>query len=158
MLEISQNLGGHAKHPLYTPKFPQLWINLMIKNWQIIFPKVIYRTPPENAFMNGYFYFYCVVKCGNRALGINEQIKKSSRTQKRTQTHHCCKVIEALWGTRTKRISKESPLGPMTCESGRTKSRRIEWSRNKSEVNEQQRKTWLRNQEWRTTETWMSKT
>jgi hypothetical protein len=48
----------------------------MIKNRQIIFPKVIYRTPPENAFMNVYFYFYCVVKCGNRALGINERIKK----------------------------------------------------------------------------------
>ena len=48
----------------------------MIKNCQIIFPKVIYRTPPENAFMNVYFYFYSVVKCGNRALGINERIKK----------------------------------------------------------------------------------
>jgi hypothetical protein len=48
----------------------------MIKNRQIIFPKVIYRTPPENAFMNVYFYFYSVVKCGNRALGINERIKK----------------------------------------------------------------------------------
>jgi hypothetical protein len=48
----------------------------MIKNRQIIFPKVIYRTPPENAFMNVYFYFYCVVKCGNRALGIDERIKK----------------------------------------------------------------------------------
>jgi hypothetical protein len=47
----------------------------MIKNCQIIFPKVVRRTPPENAFMNAYFYFYCVVKCGNRALGINEQIK-----------------------------------------------------------------------------------
>jgi hypothetical protein len=58
-----------------TPKFPQLWINFMIKNCQIIFPKVIYRTPPENAFMNGYFYFNCVVKCGNRGHGINEHIK-----------------------------------------------------------------------------------
>jgi hypothetical protein len=48
----------------------------MIKNHQIIFPKGVYRTPPENAFMNVYFYFYCVVKCGNRALGINERIKK----------------------------------------------------------------------------------
>jgi hypothetical protein len=37
---------------------------------------VVYRTPPENAFMNVYFYFYSVVKCGNRALGINEWIKK----------------------------------------------------------------------------------
>jgi hypothetical protein len=59
----------------------------MIKNCQIIFPKGVYRTPPENAFMNGYFYFYCVVKCGNHALGIHERIKKSSRTQKQTQTH-----------------------------------------------------------------------
>jgi hypothetical protein len=25
--------------------------------------------------MNGYFYLYCVVKCGNCALGINEHIK-----------------------------------------------------------------------------------
>ncbi len=66
----------------------------MIKNCQIIFPKVIYRTPPQNAFMNVYFYFYSVVKCGNCALGINEPIKKSSRTQKRTQTHHCREVIE----------------------------------------------------------------
>jgi hypothetical protein len=48
----------------------------MIKNRQIIFPKVVYRTPPENAFMNVYFYFYCVVKRGNRALSINECIKK----------------------------------------------------------------------------------
>jgi hypothetical protein len=48
----------------------------MIKNRQIIFPKVVYRTPPENAFMNVYFYFYSVVKCGNHALGINERIKK----------------------------------------------------------------------------------
>jgi hypothetical protein len=58
------------------PVFPQLWIYFMIKNRQIIFPKVVYRTPPENAFMNVYFYFYSVVKCGNRALGINERIKK----------------------------------------------------------------------------------
>ncbi len=70
----------------------------MIKNCLIIFPKGVYRTPPENAFMNVYFYFYCVVKCGNRALGINEWIKKSSRTQKRTQTHHCCEVIEGPAG------------------------------------------------------------
>jgi hypothetical protein len=41
-----------------------------------------------------YFYFYCVVKCGNRALGINERIKKSSQTQKWTQTHNCREVIE----------------------------------------------------------------
>jgi hypothetical protein len=27
----------------------------MIKNRQIIFPKVVYRTPPENAYMNEYF-------------------------------------------------------------------------------------------------------
>jgi hypothetical protein len=59
------------------PVFPQLWIYFMIKNCQIIFPKVVYRTPPENAFMNVYFYFYSVVKCGNRALGINERIKKN---------------------------------------------------------------------------------
>jgi hypothetical protein len=68
--------GCHAEHPLYAPKFPQLWTYFMIKNRQIIFPKVVYRTPPENAFMNVYFYFYSVVKCGNRALGINERIKK----------------------------------------------------------------------------------
>jgi hypothetical protein len=63
MLEISQKPGGkgcHAEHPLYTPIFPQLC-----------------RTPPENAFMNVYFYFYCVVKCGNCTLGINERIKKN---------------------------------------------------------------------------------
>jgi hypothetical protein len=42
--------------PLYTPPiFPQLWIYFMIKNRQIIFPKVIYRTRPQNAFMNAYF-------------------------------------------------------------------------------------------------------
>jgi hypothetical protein len=34
------------------------------------------QNTPENAFMNEYFYFYCVVKCGNCALGINERIKK----------------------------------------------------------------------------------
>jgi hypothetical protein len=44
------------------------------------------------------------------------------------------------------------------CESRRTESRRNEWSRNESEVDEQQRETWLKNQEWRTSETWMSKT
>jgi hypothetical protein len=55
----------------------------MIKNHQIIFRKGVRRTPPENGFMNAYFYFYCVDKCGNRhALGIHERIKKSSRTQK----------------------------------------------------------------------------
>jgi hypothetical protein len=37
--------------------------DFMIKNRQIILPKGVYRTPPENAFMNVYFYFYCVVKC-----------------------------------------------------------------------------------------------
>jgi hypothetical protein len=46
----------------------------------------------------------------------------------------------------------------MQCKSRRTESRRNKWSRNKSEVDEQQRETWLKNQEWRTTETWMSKT
>jgi hypothetical protein len=98
MLEISQKPGEMGVRPntLYTPpKFPHLWIYFMIKNCQIIFPKGVYRTPPENAFMNEYFYFYCVVKCGNRALDIHEQIKKSSWTQKRTQTHHCRKVIES---------------------------------------------------------------
>ena len=86
---------GVTPNTLYTaPKFPQLWIYFMIKNCQIIFPKGVRRTPPENPLMNVYFYFYCVVKCGNRALGIDERIKKSSRTQKQTQTHHCCQVIE----------------------------------------------------------------
>ncbi len=33
----------------------------MIKNCQIIFPKGVHRTPPENASMNGYFYIYCDV-------------------------------------------------------------------------------------------------
>jgi hypothetical protein len=46
----------------------------------------------------------------------------------------------------------------MKCESRRTESRRNEWSRSKSEVDEQQRETWLKNQEWRMTEMWMSKT
>jgi hypothetical protein len=32
----------------------------------------------------------------------------------------------------------------MKCESRRTDSRRNEWSRNKSEVDEQQRETWLK--------------
>jgi hypothetical protein len=79
MLEISQKLGGKGVMPntLYTPPiFPQLWIYFMIKNCQIIIPKGVCRTHPENAFMNAYFYFYCVVKCGNHALGINECIKK----------------------------------------------------------------------------------
>jgi hypothetical protein len=35
-------------------------------------PKRCPQKTPENAFMNGYFYIYCVAKCGNRALGINE--------------------------------------------------------------------------------------
>jgi hypothetical protein len=90
---------GVTPNTLYTPPiFPQLCIYFMIKNCQIIFLKVVYRTPPENAFMHVYFYFYSVVKCGNCALGINERIKKSSRTQKRTQTHHCRKVIEGSPG------------------------------------------------------------
>jgi hypothetical protein len=88
--EARSNVGSFSKprgemgvrpNTLYTPPiFPQLWIYFMIKNRQIIFGKSVHRTPPENAFMNVYFYFYCVVKCGNRALGINEQIKKSSQT------------------------------------------------------------------------------
>jgi hypothetical protein len=45
----------------------------MIKNCQIIFQKGVNRIPPENTFMNGYFYIYCVVKCGNHALGMNEK-------------------------------------------------------------------------------------
>jgi hypothetical protein len=88
--------GGIGVRPntLYTrPIFPELCIYFMIKNCQIVFPKGVYRTPPENAFMNGYFYFYCVVKCPLRAFCIHEQIKKSSPTQKRTQTHHCREVI-----------------------------------------------------------------
>jgi hypothetical protein len=69
---------GVTPNTLYTPPiFPQLWIYFMIKNRQIIFRKGVRRTPPENAFMNVYFYFYSVVKCGNRALGINERIKKN---------------------------------------------------------------------------------
>jgi hypothetical protein len=84
--EARSNVGNFSKpggkrgvtpNTLYTAtKFRQLCIYFMIKNRQIIFPKVVYWTPPENAFMNGYFYFYSVVKCGNRALGINERIKK----------------------------------------------------------------------------------
>jgi hypothetical protein len=106
--EAWSNVGNFSKpggkrgvtlNTLYTPpKFPQLWIYFMIKNCQIIFPKGVRRTPPENPLMNVYFYFYCVVKCGNRALGIDERIKKSSRTQKQTQTHHCCEVIEGPVG------------------------------------------------------------
>jgi hypothetical protein len=47
---------GVTLNTLYTPpKFPHLWIYFMIKNHQIIFPKGVRRTPPENAFMNGYF-------------------------------------------------------------------------------------------------------
>jgi hypothetical protein len=68
---------GVTPNTLYTPQvFPQLWIFFMIKNHQIIFRKGVRRTPPENAFMNEYFYFYCVVKCGNHALGIHERIKR----------------------------------------------------------------------------------
>jgi hypothetical protein len=69
---------GVTPNTLYTPPiFGQLWIYFMIKNRQIIFRKGVRRTPPENAFMNEYFYFYSVVKCGNRALGMNERIKKN---------------------------------------------------------------------------------
>jgi hypothetical protein len=38
-------------------------------------PKRCPQNTPENAFMNGYFYIYCVVKYGNRALGNNECVK-----------------------------------------------------------------------------------
>jgi hypothetical protein len=101
---------GVRPNTLYTPPvFPQLWIYFMIKNRQIIFPKVVYRTPPENAFMNVYFYFYSVVKCRNRALGINERIKKSSRTQKRTQTHHCREVIEGPPGGPYRKCFEREP-------------------------------------------------
>jgi hypothetical protein len=57
-------------------------------------PKRCPQNTPENAFMNGYFYIYCVVKYGNHALGNNEHVKKSSWTQKQTQSQHYCKVIE----------------------------------------------------------------
>jgi hypothetical protein len=63
--EAQRNVGSFSKtggemgvkpNTLYTPPvFPQLCIYFMIKNRQIIFPKVVYRTPPENAFMNVYF-------------------------------------------------------------------------------------------------------
>ena len=89
----------------------------MIKNRQIIFPKGVRRTPPENPLMNVYFYFYCVVKCGNRALGINERIKKSSRTQKRTQTHHCREVIEGPPGGQYR---KDFEREPPRANKGRT--------------------------------------
>jgi hypothetical protein len=105
---------GVRPNTLYIPLiFPQLWIYFMIKNCQIILPKGVYRTPPENAFMNVYFYFYCVIKCGNRALGINEHIKKSSRTQKQTQTHHCLEVIEGPAGGLYQKDFERGPLRPM---------------------------------------------
>jgi hypothetical protein len=86
IMKAQSNVGNFSKprgrgvrpNTLYAPpKFPHLWIYFMIKNCQIVFPKGVRRTPQKNAFMNGYFYFYCVVKCGNRALGINERMKKS---------------------------------------------------------------------------------
>jgi hypothetical protein len=84
IMEAQSNVGNFSKtggrgvtlNTLYTPPmFPQLWIYFIIKNCQIIFPKGVYRTTPENASMNAYFYFYCVVKCQNCALSINEWIK-----------------------------------------------------------------------------------
>jgi hypothetical protein len=106
---------GVRPNTLYTPPvFPQLWIYFMIKNCQIIFPKVVYRTPPENAFMNVYFYFYSVVKCGNRALGITERIKKIFLDTKTNPNPPLSQSDRGYpRGARTERISKESPLGPM---------------------------------------------
>jgi hypothetical protein len=87
----------------------------MIKNRQIIFPKVVYRTPPENAFMNVYFYFYSVVKCGNRALGINERIKKIFSDTKTNPNPPLSRSDRGpSGGARTESISKESPLGPIS--------------------------------------------
>jgi hypothetical protein len=52
---ISQKLRGEKGVTLNTlqtpPIFPQLCINFMMKNHQIIFPKGVRRTPPENAFI-----------------------------------------------------------------------------------------------------------
>jgi hypothetical protein len=102
---------GNMPNTLYTPPiFPQLCIYFIIKNCQIIFPKGVYRTPPENAFINVYFYFYCVVKCRNRALGINERIKKIFSDTKTNPNHHCCEVIEGPAGDpNQKDFKKESP-------------------------------------------------
>jgi hypothetical protein len=77
-------------------------------------PKGVCRTPPENAFMNVYFYFYCVVKCGNHALGINEWIKKifsDTRTNPNPPLSQSDRGPSS--GAHTKRILKESPLGPI---------------------------------------------
>jgi hypothetical protein len=97
MLELSQNPEGNgcqAKHPLYTPDISSTSHIVYDQKLPNYLPKRCLQNTPENAFMYEYFYFYCVVKCGNRALGINERIKKSSQTQKCTQTHHCHEVIE----------------------------------------------------------------
>jgi hypothetical protein len=92
--EARSNVGNFSKpggkgvtpntlYPLHIRDFfVQLCIYFMIKNCQIIFAKGVHRMPPENASMNAYFYIYCVVNCGNCALGINERIKKSCRTKK----------------------------------------------------------------------------
>jgi hypothetical protein len=100
---------GVTPNTLYTPPiFPQLWIYFMIKNRQIIFRKGVRRTPPENAFMNAYFYFYSVVKCGNRALGINERIKKIFSDTKMNPNPPLSRSDRG-----PERISKKSPLGPI---------------------------------------------
>jgi hypothetical protein len=78
MLEISQNLGGNvcqAEQPLYTPNNSSTLDMFSDQKWPNYLPKGVYRIPPEYASMNVYFYFYCVVKRGNCALGINERIK-----------------------------------------------------------------------------------
>jgi hypothetical protein len=85
----------------------------MIKNRQIIFPKVVYRTPPENEFMHVYFYFYSVVKCGNHALGINERIKEIFSDTKTNPNPPLSRSDREPSGGPYQKDFEREPLGPI---------------------------------------------
>jgi hypothetical protein len=79
-------------------------------------PKSGLQNTPENAFMHVYFYFYSVVKCGNRALGINGRIKKIFSDTKMNPNHHCREVIEGPPGGPYRKDFEREPLGPITAK------------------------------------------
>jgi hypothetical protein len=58
ILEISQKPGENgcqAEHPLYTPCISSTMNIFYDQKSPNYLPKRVYRTPPENAFMNEYF-------------------------------------------------------------------------------------------------------
>jgi hypothetical protein len=78
----------------------------MIKNRQIIFPKVVYRTPPENAFMNVYFYFYSVVT--TKRITIERVFSSGFSRDFRTEISCFVPILRKIPVEWTKKITKKA--------------------------------------------------